>query len=228
MTEADSGSRPIFGIYGAGGCGRGVLPVAGAMLGRQYGPEGYELVFVDDAVSETVVNGRRVLNYEEFVALGSSLQAVAIAIAVADCRARYRLAERCRNDGLASFTVKAHNTVVMDDVQIGEGAILSPFVTLTSNIRIGRHFHANLYSYVEHDCVIGDFVTFAPSVHCNGNVVVEDYAYIGSGAVLRQGRPGEPLVVGRGATIGMGAVVTKNVQPDATVVGNPAHPLHKT
>lgn len=41
----------------------------------------------------------------------------------------------------------------------------------------GRHFHANLYSYVEHDCVIGDFVTFAPGVKCNGNVVVEDYAY---------------------------------------------------
>jgi acetyltransferase-like isoleucine patch superfamily enzyme len=76
--------------------------------------------------------------------------------------------------------VRAANVVVMDDVQIGEGAILSPFVTLTSNIRIGRCFHANLYSYVEHDCVIGDFVTFAPAVRCNGNVVIEDHAYIGA------------------------------------------------
>ena len=70
---------------------------------------------------------------------------------------------------------------------MGDGAALSPFVTLTSNIRIGRHFHANLYSYVEHDCVIGDFVTFAPAVKCNGNVVIEDHAYIGAGAVATAG-----------------------------------------
>jgi acetyltransferase-like isoleucine patch superfamily enzyme len=110
----------------------------------------------------------------------------------------------------------------MDDLQVAEGAILCPFVTLTSNIRIGRHFHANLYSYVEHDCVVGDFVTFAPAVKCNGNVRIEDYAYLGAGAVIRQGKPGQPLVIGRGAVVGMGAVVTKDVPPGATVVGNPA------
>ena len=117
--------------------------------------------------------------------------------------------------------------VVLDDVTIGEGALLCPFVTLTSNIRIGRYFHANIYSYVAHDCVIGDFVTFAPAVKCNGNVVIEDHAYIGTGAVIKQGKPGEPLVIGRGAIIGMGAVVTKSVAPGMTVVGNPARPLKK-
>ena len=117
--------------------------------------------------------------------------------------------------------------VQLDEVQLGEGAILCPFVTLTSNIRIGRHFHANLYSYVAHDCVIGDFVTFAPGAMCNGNIVIEDHAYIGTGAVIKQGKPGEPLVIGRGATVGMGAVVTKSVPPGATVVGNPARPLQR-
>jgi sugar O-acyltransferase (sialic acid O-acetyltransferase NeuD family) len=115
----------------------------------------------------------------------------------------------------------------MDDVSLGEGAALSPFVTLTSNIRIGRHFHANLYSYVEHDCVIGDFVTFAPGVKCNGNVRIEDHAYIGAGAVIKQGKPGQPLVIGRGALVGMGAVVTRDVPPGITVVGNPAKPFIK-
>jgi len=108
-----------------------------------------------------------------------------------------------------------------------EGAVLSPFVTLTSNIRIGRHFHANLYSYVAHDCIIGDFVTFAPRVMCNGNVHIEDHAYIGTGAIIKQGRPGQPLVIGRGAVVGMGAVVTRDVPAGATVVGNPARPLTK-
>jgi acetyltransferase-like isoleucine patch superfamily enzyme len=94
-------------------------------------------------------------------------------------------------------------------------------------VRIGRSFHANIYSYVAHDCRIGDFVTFAPKVCCNGNVHVHDGAYIGTGAVIRQGTPEKPLVIGEGAVVGMGAVVTRDVAPGATVVGNPARPLVK-
>jgi acetyltransferase-like isoleucine patch superfamily enzyme len=124
------------------------------------------------------------------------------------------------------FEVRAANVVQLDEVQLGQGAVLSPFVTLTSNISIGQHFHANLYSYVEHDCVIGDFVTFAPGVKCNGNVVVEDHAYIGAGVVIKQGLPGAPLVIGRGAVVGMGAVVTKSVPAGVTVVGNPARAMN--
>jgi sugar O-acyltransferase (sialic acid O-acetyltransferase NeuD family) len=193
------------------------------MLATQCGQGTYELVFVDDAPQAAEVNGRRVMTYAEFVA--SSAPRRAVCIAIADSHIRQRLAERCRDAGLESFTVTAENAVIMDDVRIGEGAILSPFVTLTSNIRIGRHFHANLYSYVEHDCVIGDFVTFAPGVQCNGNVIVEDHAYLGAGCVLRNGKPGEPLVIGRGAVVGMGAVVTRSVPPGVTVVGNPARAM---
>ena len=145
-----------------------------------------------------------------------------ISLAIANSAVREKLAARCLADGVQFFDVKAANVVVLDNVQTGLGAVLCPFVTLTSNIRIGQHFHANLYSYVEHDCVIGDFVTFAPGVHCNGNVVIEDHAYIGSGAVIKQGQPGQPLVIGRGAVVGMGAVVTRNVLAGTTVVGNPA------
>jgi len=140
---------------------------------------------------------------------------------------RKKLAERCSTDGHKFWSVEASNTVTMDDVKIGEGAILSPFVTLTSNIRIGQHFHANIYSYIEHDCVIGDYVTFAPAVKCNGNIVIEDHAYIGAGAIIKQGEPGKPTVIGEGAVVGMGAVVTKSISPGTTVVGNPAQQLVK-
>jgi acetyltransferase-like isoleucine patch superfamily enzyme len=75
----------------------------------------------------------------------------------------------------------------MNDVKIGNGYLISPFVTFTSNIIIGKYFHANLYSYVEHDCIIGDFVTFAPGVKCNGNIIIEDEVFVGSGAIIKNG-----------------------------------------
>lgn len=98
-------------------------------------------------------------------------------------------------------------------------------VLVTASARIGRQFQCNIYSYVAHDCMIGDFVTFAPKVCCNGNVHIGDFAYVGTGAVIKQGVPGKPLRIGAGAVIGMGAVVTKDVPEGAVVIGNPARQL---
>jgi sugar O-acyltransferase (sialic acid O-acetyltransferase NeuD family) len=215
----------LYGIYGVSGFGREVLPVARAMLQQTLPREGYELVFVDDAHASSRVNGHRVLGYDEFVAAKASAKHVNVAIA--SSKTRRMLFERCARDGIATFDIRAPNAMLLDDLSVGPGSILCPFVTLTSNIRIGRGFHANIYSYVAHDCVIGDYVTFAPAVKCNGNVVVEDDVYLGTGCVLRQGQPGAPLVIGAGAVVGMGAVVTKSVPPNTTVVGNPARPLQK-
>jgi sugar O-acyltransferase (sialic acid O-acetyltransferase NeuD family) len=212
-------TTPLFAVYGASGCGRGIMPLARVQLARQ-GIASTRLVFVDDDPAAPLVNGQRVLRYAEFLQEAASERHAVLAIA--NSKVREQLAARCTADGVRPWTVLADSVVRMDEVALGEGAALSPFVTITSNIRIGRHFHANLYSYVEHDCVIGDFVTFAPGAKCNGNVVIEDHAYIGSGAVIKQGRPGKPLVIGHGAVVGMGAVVTRDVPAGATVVGNPA------
>ncbi len=217
-------NQPLYGVYGASGCGRGIMPLARAQISAS-GTSLDRLVFIDDKPSPEPLNGHCVYSYAEFLAIPASKRHVVIAIA--NNVVRKSIAERLEQDGVTPWTVAATNVVVMDDVLIGEGAALSPFVTLTSNICIGRHFHANLYSYVEHDCIIGDFVTFAPGVKCNGNVVIEDHAYIGAGAVIKQGRPSAPLVIGHGAVVGMGAVVTKSVPPNVTVVGNPARVLVK-
>ena len=99
--------------------------------------------------------------------------------------------------------------------------------TFTSNIKIGKSFQANIYSYIAHDCIIGDYVTFAPAVRCNGNILIENHVYIGTGAIIKQGKPNRPLVIGEGAIIGAGAVVTQNVPAGMTVFGNPAIELTK-
>ena len=183
------------------------------------------LYFIDDSASEVHVNGRPVVTYEEFMRIPASRRVVVLAIANSEIR--QRLAEKFSFDGVIPWSIKSENSVIHDEVEILEGAIISDYVVFTSNIKIGKQFHANIYSYVAHDCVIGDFVTFAPGVKCNGNVHIQDHAYIGTGAVIKQGRPDKPLIIGRGAVVGMGAVVTKDVPAGATVVGNPARPLLK-
>ena len=209
----------LYAIYGASGCGRSLMPVARQQLVREQDKS--EIVFIDDALDDIqVVNGHRAMNYQTF--LNEAADTKHVQIAIANSHVREKIAQRLEVDGISLWSIQADNVVLMDQAEIAEGCALSPFVSITSNIKIGKCFHANLYSYVEHDCVIGDFVTFAPGVKCNGNIHIQDHAYIGAGAMIKQGTPDQPLVIGRGAIVGMGAVVTKSVPAGATVVGNPA------
>lgn len=218
-------TEPIYAVFGAGGFGRQVIELAARRLTAE-GRGSSTLLFIDDRPSAPRIHGWPVLDFDRFLRLPGGMRRVAIAIS--DSRIRASVAARLADHGIAPWTVYALESLVLGPVEIGEGAILSPFATVTVDVRIGRHFHGNLHSYVEHDSVVGDFVTFAPGAKCNGNVVIGDHAYIGAGAVIRQGRPGAPLVIGRSAVVGMGAVVTRDVPDGVVVVGNPARPLDPT
>ncbi len=203
-------------IFGPGGFGRELLPLVTG-----------EVVFISDDPEQvgSRVEDVEVISLEEFRRRGqgsSTSEPGRVAISVADASIRRRIASRI--DDLPAATLIAQSAVIGPGVTIAEGAILCAFTTITASATIGRHFHANIYSYVAHDCVVGDFVTLAPRVCINGNTIIEDDVYIGTGAVLRQGTPDKPLRIGKGALIGMGAVVTKDVEPGAVMIGNPARP----
>jgi sugar O-acyltransferase (sialic acid O-acetyltransferase NeuD family) len=178
-----------------------------------------DLIFVDDdpRVQGSRLNGVKVFSVDEALS-----QERAFCVAIADPSARRKTCEMLDLKGARFFSAIAQGVVTYDDVSIAEGAILCSHVVATSNIRIGKHFHANVHCYIAHDCEFGDFVTLAPHVSCGGRLVIGNGVYVGMGAVIKQGVSGAPRCIGDNAIIGMGAVVTIDVPAGAVVKGNPA------
>jgi sugar O-acyltransferase (sialic acid O-acetyltransferase NeuD family) len=208
----------IVGVYGASGFGREVMPLVREQLLADGGSPD-SCVFIDDQPRAAALNGHRVLSFEQFA---SSPGEKFYTIAIADSQVREVLQGKCESAGLQPLDVVASSAIVLDGSVFGPGAILCHYSHVTVNAVIGRNFHANIYSYVAHDCSVGDFVTLAPAAKVNGGVTLQDHVYVGTGAIVRQGTQNRPMVIGRGAVIGMGAVVTKSVPAGATVIGNPA------
>lgn len=217
--------KTIFGLFGSGGSAREVMAAVKQHLERERsgspGGADYEVYFIDVSPDQQVVNGVPCISEDAFFALEGRKH---FNVAITDSRLREEIALKAEAKA-AAMSIVANSAEVMDGNDIHPSAVICSNAIVTSNSKIGRYFHCNYFSYVAHDCMVGDFVTFAPRVCCNGNTVIGDHAYIGTGAVIRQGRPDKPIVIGERAVVGMGAVVTRDVPADTTVVGNPARPL---
>lgn len=207
----------VFCIYSSGGFAREVK------RSLQESKPSEEIVFIDDdpARAGTVINGARVCSYAEV----ASMEAPVVNVALADPALRRQKMLTCQADDIELFSIVSSTTVIGENVSIGPGAVLAEYSMITADATIGTGFHCNIYSYVAHDCIIGDYVTFAPRVSLNGRINVGNNVYVGSDATFLPGQEGKPLVIGDGAVVGAGAVVTKNVEPGTVVVGSPAKPL---
>jgi sugar O-acyltransferase (sialic acid O-acetyltransferase NeuD family) len=195
-------------IFGTGGMGREALRHARLTYS--------EIVFARDKPSGPVLG-------TPVIAPNEMRNDDELLVAIGNSATRRKIIARFPHLKLAS--VFAATSIIGDDVEIGAGALFCDYTLVTACARIGSNFQCNVYSYVAHDCVIGDDVTFGPRVCCNGNVHICSGAHLGAGANLRNGRPDKPLVIGEGAFVCMGAVVTKDVPPATRVFGNPAKPM---
>ena len=126
--------------------------------------------------------------------------------------------------------------------RIGEGSRIGPFVEIQRDVVVGARCKVSSHSFLctgvllEDEVFVGHGVVFTNDRYPRATTVdgvlqtEEDWtlertvvrrrASIGSGAVLLAG-----LEIGEGATVGAGAVVTRDVEPGGVVAGNPARLL---
>jgi|GEM_PF-32876 len=215
-----TGSGEPVAVYGAGGFGREVIDLLEA-INRQQPGRWRILGFFDDGF----VRGQTVAGYSVLGGL-SELNAYAAPLAVAMAigqPATRRCLVAAIDNPLVFFPTLIHPSVDIrpeQRIELGEGCLLCAGTLLTVDIRLGRHVILNLNTTVGHDAVIGDFCALMPGVRVSGEVRLGEDVYVGTGATVIN-----RVTVGAGATIGAGAVVTRDLPPYCTAVGVPARPL---
>lgn len=117
----------------------------------------------------------------------------------------------------ASFGAKQRESFIKKN-----GIIICAGVRFTNNIYVGNHCIFNLNSTIGHDCIINDFVNIAPNASISGNVNIESLCWIGSGAVINQGKQDSKLTISQNTIIGSGSVVVKSCDDNSVYVGIPA------
>ena len=128
--------------------------------------------------------------------------------------------------------------------KIGDHSKIGTFVEIQKGAKIGRRCKISSHTFIcegvtiEDDVFVGHNVTFTNdsfprAVTEDGRMqtdldwicvptLVKRGASIGSGATLLAG-----LTIGENSIVGAGAVVTKDVPPNAIVVGNPARVMRR-
>lgn len=129
---------------------------------------------------------------------------------------RIEIQEHVLSLGLEPLVAIHPTAFVADSVQIGAGTQIMANSTICVGSVLGRACIINTSAIVDHECRLGDGVHIGPGATLTGCVEVDDYATVYSGAVVLP-----RIKIGKGATVGAGAIVREDVPEHTVVVGNP-------
>lgn len=110
--------------------------------------------------------------------------------------------------------------VIGNNVEVNSCANIS--CGSAGNTTIGDYVKIDSLVHIGHDVTIERNVEIPAGAIVGGFDVLKEGSYVGINATLRN-----RIVLGKNAFVGMGAVVTKSVDDDLTVVGNPARPFER-
>ena len=124
---------------------------------------------------------------------------------------------------LEKFYTFIHPTAfVSKSAKLGMGTVISSNCVINTNTVIGNHNTFNAACLVGHDTVIGDNNFFAAHTVIGSGLTIKNYVFTGLNSSLKN-----MITVEDNVIIGMAANVTKNINEDQIVVGNPAKPIEK-
>lgn len=123
----------------------------------------------------------------------------------------------CKNIGFVLPGIISPNTIINEDVSIGNGTMVMYGVTINSGSSIGEYSIVNTNASIDHDCSIGDFTHIAPGVTLSGEVKVGNDVLIGTGAnVIHQINIPDNTIISAGST------ELKSISKNGIDRGNPA------
>lgn len=208
----DDGAGTLL-VWGAGGHGRVVAELA-RLAG--FAVAGYADRNAEKVGSVIDSEGANVLTTEDRLPawLGEA-EARALALGVGDNRARL---ERSRRFDPAELPPLLHPAATMSpSATLEPGAVMFAGAVANSGSSIGWAAIVNTAAVIEHDVVLGAGVHVSPGAVIAGGAVVEEGTWVGANATVLPG-----VRIGAWSIVGAGAVVLRDVEPGATVVGNPA------
>lgn len=110
--------------------------------------------------------------------------------------------------------------IMADYVEVGANTCIDRGAL--SDTIIGDYTKINNLCHIAHNNIIGKNVSITGCVNVSGGNVIDDDVWIAPNSSLRG-----YIHLGKGCTLGMGAVATKDIPAGETWVGNPAHKLEK-
>lgn len=138
-------------------------------------------------------------------------------VAIGDNHIRSEKIELVLNLGANLATLIDPSAIISKSVNIGQGTVVMPNVVINSSAQIGIGVILNTSSIIEHDCILEDYVHISPSAVLAGGAKIGSKVWIGANSSIR-----ECVKIGRNSIIGMGSVVTKEVESNIIAVGIPA------
>lgn len=135
---------------------------------------------------------------------------------------RQKIAQNAKEIGFEFPPICAPSAIINEDVQLAEGVVVMDGAVINSGTVVGAFSIINTNSSVDHDCKIDEFVHIAPGVTLSGEVHVQRFTLVGTGAAVIQG-----ITIGEGCVIGAGSAIMRNCEPNGLYIGSPARRFGK-